>query len=122
MISAVSLAIVERRPSKCSLCDGISIALWPRMTPTRHNVRTTSSPMIRWILRRDSRAITCELDRRSDRSYEVCVMPHWDPSAAMIERFDAATPALLRHADVARRLREHGWTVTDHMAAVHAAA
>jgi hypothetical protein len=122
MISALWLAIVERRPAKYCLCDGISIALRAHMMPTTHNVPTTSSPMIRWILRRDSRAITCELERRSDRSYEVCVMPHWDPSAAMFERFDAATPALLRHADVARRLRDHGWTVTDHMDADHAAA
>jgi hypothetical protein len=80
--------------------------------------------MLQWILQRDTRAITCQLDARSDRSYEVCVVPHWDPSTAVIERFDTPTPALLRHAEVARRLRENGWMVIDHVAAdgIHAAA
>jgi hypothetical protein len=80
--------------------------------------------MLRWVLRRDTTAITCQLDARSRRSYEVCIVPHWDPSSAVIERYDAPTPALLRHAEVARRLRESGWTVIDHVAAdrIHAAA
>jgi hypothetical protein len=52
------------------------------------------------------------------------VLPHWDPSSAVIEQFDAQTPALLRHAEVARRLRENGWMVIDHVDAgsVHGAA
>jgi hypothetical protein len=80
--------------------------------------------MLRWVLRRDTTAITCQLDARSRRSYEVCIVPHWDPSSAVIERYDAPTPALLRHAEVARRLRESGWTVIDHVTAdrIHAAA
>jgi hypothetical protein len=80
--------------------------------------------MLRWILQRDTNAITCQLDARGNRSYEVCVVPHWDPSSAVIERYDAPTPALLRHAEVARRLRENGWMVIDHVAAdsMHAAA
>lgn len=73
--------------------------------------------MLRWILQRDTNAITCQLDVRGTRSYEVCVVPHWDPSSAVIERYDAPTPALLRHAEVARRLRENGWMVIDHVAA-----
>ena len=80
--------------------------------------------MLHWVLQRDTNAITCQLDARGNRSYEVCVLPHWDPSSAVIERFDAATPALLRHAEVARRLRENGWMVIDRVAAdsIHAAA
>jgi hypothetical protein len=81
-------------------------------------------PTLHRILRRDTRAITCQLDARSNRSYELCVVPHWDPSSAVIEQFDAPTPALLRHAEVARRLRENGWMVIDHVDAgsVHGAA
>ena len=69
-------------------------------------------------------ALTCQVDAFGDDSYELCILPHWDPSAALIERFNALTPALLRHAEVAGRLRENGWLVIDHADAgrSHAAA
>lgn len=73
--------------------------------------------MLHWGFQRETNAITCELDVRGIRCYELCVLPHWDPSSAVIERFDAPTPALLRHAEVARRLREDGWMVIDHVTA-----
>jgi hypothetical protein len=75
--------------------------------------------MRRWILEQDGSAITCHLDARSNRSFEVCILPRWDPSSAIIERFHALTPALLRHAEVSRRLRENGWIVIDHVAMDH---
>jgi hypothetical protein len=80
--------------------------------------------MLHWVLQRDANAITCQLDARGHRCYELCVLPHWDPSSAVIERFDAPRPALLRHAEIARRLRADGWIVIDHVAAdgSHAAA
>lgn len=76
------------------------------------------------ILQRDTNAITCQLEARGNRSYELCVVPHWDPSSAVIEGFDAPTPALLRHAQVASRLRDNGWMVIDHVGIdrVHAPA
>jgi hypothetical protein len=40
--------------------------------------------------------------------------PHWDSSVALIERFNALPPALLRHAEVSSRLRDNGWRVIDH--------
>lgn len=75
-------------------------------------------------VQRGRKAITCQLDVRTDWSYELCVVAHQDPSAAMIERFDAPTPALLRQAEVARFLRANGWTVIEHGAAlsIHEAA
>jgi hypothetical protein len=48
----------------------------------------------------------------------VCIVRGAAPSTAMIERFDAPTPALLRQAEVARCLRANGWTVIDHGAAL----
>jgi hypothetical protein len=86
---------------------------------TSHTVRDTPAPapMLRWVLQRNEQAITCELDARGTRSYEVCIVPHWNLSAAVIERFDAPTPALLRHAEVSRRLGESGWKVVDHVGA-----
>jgi hypothetical protein len=82
------------------------------------------APILLWVLQRGANAITCELDARDDRSYEVCVVPHWDPTAAVIERFATPEPALLRHADIAKRLRENGWIVIDHVIPrrLHAAA
>jgi hypothetical protein len=94
--------------------DGTLIALIAGMTrDTKRNAPTERPPMPCRSLQRETGAITCHLDIRGARSYEVCVVPHWDPSSAVIERYDAATPALLRHAEVARLLREDGWMVID---------
>jgi hypothetical protein len=70
------------------------------------------------IVQRELNSITCRIDVRSDWSYELCVVPHWDPSAAMFERFDAPTPALLRHVEISQQLRAEGWAVIDHGAAL----
>jgi hypothetical protein len=75
--------------------------------------------MLKWILQRDSDAITCQLDARDARSYEVWIVPHWNPSSAVIEYYEAPTEAILRHAEVARSLREEGWMVIDHVAVDH---
>jgi hypothetical protein len=71
------------------------------------------APTLFWILHRDANAITCQLNARDDRSYGICIMPHWHPSSAVIERFESATLALLRHAALAKRLRNKGWIVID---------
>jgi hypothetical protein len=88
------------------------------------SVPASSAAMLRWILQGDTSAITCQLDVRGPRSYEVCVVPHGEPASAVIERFDGVTAALLRHAQITRRLRERGWLVIDHVAAegIHTAA
>ena len=85
-----------------------------------HHSRTLRSrdiPVLHWILQNEANAITCQLDARADRSYEVCIVPHWDPASAVVERFTASTPAFLRHAAVAKQLRESGWKVVDHVGA-----
>jgi hypothetical protein len=88
------------------------------MTPgTNHDIEALAAPMLRWMLERHTDAITCELDARGNRSYEVCVVPHSNPSSAVIERFGAPLPAVLRHAEITKRLRENGWMVIDRVAA-----
>ena len=82
---------------------------------TTHQDRAQSAPMLLWVLQSGANAITCELDARDDQSYEVCVVPHWDPSATVIERFQTPMLAVERHADIARRLRDNGWIVIDHV-------
>jgi hypothetical protein len=122
---SVSFPSRARRPSPLD-CPGIRIALQRDMTSqtTDQTGRTVSTPLLLWVLQRDANAITCQLDARNDGSYEICFVPHWDPSSAVIERFETPTLAVLRHADVAKRLRENGWMVIDHVVprGLHAAA
>jgi hypothetical protein len=42
-------------------------------------------------------------------------VPHWDTSLALVEPFESAGDALRRHAEVASRLREIGWSVADYV-------
>ncbi len=66
--------------------------------------------------------LTCEVDmRRNQRSYEVCVVPHWNVSSSIIETYDTPVGALRRHAQVARSLREAGWALAAHVAVRDAA-
>jgi hypothetical protein len=90
--------------------------------PTAPTPAPASTPP--WLDPSEKNSITCQLDVRSDWSYELCVVPHWDPSAALIERFSAPTPALLRQAEVTQCLREQGWVVIAHGAGLgmHTAA
>jgi hypothetical protein len=71
-------------------------------------------PMLRWVFRRDGRTLACEVDVRGAQSYEVAVVPLWDRSAAIVERFDRPLPALELHASIACELRNRGWAVVDH--------
>jgi hypothetical protein len=53
------------------------------------------------------------VNTRDAASYDVCVVPHWNVSAAVVETVDTPGRALLRHAEIARNLRETGWLVVD---------
>jgi hypothetical protein len=90
----------------------------------RHTSAFASQSLLCGIRDREENSITCQVDVCSDWSYELCVVPHWDPSAAMFERFDAPKPALLRQAEVARLLRANGCTVIEYGAVlgIHGAA
>jgi len=72
-----------------------------------------STRVLRWVFRRDGRAITCEIDADRTHTFEVSIVPHWDVSASVVERFDAARHAFLRHAEMVRRLRDAGWVRAD---------
>lgn len=76
--------------------------------------------MLRWVFHRDTDTLTCEVDAARRHRFDVCVIPHWDVAASSIERFDDAVSAFERHADIARRLREAGWTSVDHTVTVDA--
>jgi hypothetical protein len=72
--------------------------------------------LVRWIFHRHGSALTCQVNARATSSYDVCVVPHWNVSAAAVETVETPGRALLRHAEIARHLREGGWCVADRSA------
>jgi hypothetical protein len=70
--------------------------------------------MLRWVFRRANQFLTCELDVRAPHTFDVCIVPHWDVSGSVVERFGDAVAAMERHAAIARALRRAGWTVVEH--------
>ena len=112
--------------------SGTPIATCTRMTsqPKTHRLRVLNdthildsaktAPMLRWVFHRGTDTLTCEVHAARRHRFDVCVIPHWDVAASSIERFDDAVSAFERHADIARRLREAGWTSVDHIVRVGA--
>lgn len=96
---------------------GIDVAFMPVMTtPVRSpRVPESSHPVLLWVFRRGVEAITCEVDVTRSGACEVRTIPQWDASLAMIETFTNPVDALRRHAEIATRLREIGWSVADHV-------
>jgi hypothetical protein len=81
-----------------------------------------STPLLRWMLRRDDATLVCALDANDDHSFEVSVTPQWLHVPPLHEHFDAPAAAFERHAEVAALLRESGWVVTGRDIARHDAA
>jgi len=69
--------------------------------------------LLRWTFRKGTKSITCQLENHPrDSSYDVCVVPHWDVSSAIVEVAQEPIGAFRRHADIARRLRAAGWSLS----------
>lgn len=68
--------------------------------------------LIRWVLQRGDEILTCQVDAHTHRSaYDVCIVPHWDVDAASIEVTPTLGRAFQRHAEIAMRLRNAGWSI-----------
>jgi hypothetical protein len=78
--------------------------------------------MLRWVFSRNGHTLTCELDARARHTFDVSLIPHWDVSGSVVERFGDAVGAMERHAAIARALRRSGWVVVEHAAAGYATA
>ena len=65
--------------------------------------------VLRWVFLRKRQMLTCEIRVSGTQSYDVCVVPHWDIGASVIEAYDRPSRALHRHAELAWYLRESGW-------------
>lgn len=89
------------------------------MTSVMKYLTPVSEPVLCWIFRRNGRVLTCEVDLRADGSSDVVLLPHWDVKAALTEHYRALPDALLRHAEIARRLRDNGWSVAQHVQPDH---
>jgi hypothetical protein len=100
-------------------CCGISLAQQCTMA-TSHSRRRHSSKgtpagpvcLLRWTFSKGARSITCQIENDPRGSYDVCVVPHWDVSSAVVEVEQEPIGAFRRHADIARRLRAAGWSLS----------
>ena len=79
------------------------------MTNGRHDGNRAS--MLQWIFERGNDRILCQIDE--GRSLIVSLI---SPGAArtVVERFDDTLQAFQRHAQVAMKLRDCGWTVASY--------
>ena len=68
-----------------------------------------STRMLQWVFCRNHRTITCEIDANGTHAFDVCIVPHWNVSESVIQRFDTAAHAFERHAELARELADAGW-------------
>jgi len=68
--------------------------------------------MLRWTFQRGSQVVTCRVDREaSTPGYTLALIPHRNFEAMIVETFESGVRALQRHACIAARLRQLGWTV-----------
>ena len=71
--------------------------------------RSLKTQLLKWILCRRGRVVTCQVDRAGNR-YRVSVLPNDRPKNQLIEMFDANVMAFQRHAALVAELRDRGWT------------
>lgn len=68
--------------------------------------------MLQWIFQKGNQLVTCQVDREARAAcYTLALIPHRDLEATIIERFGSGMRALHRHAAIAARLRQLGWTL-----------
>jgi hypothetical protein len=76
--------------------------------------------MLRWTFRRGNEFLTCVIDRsRGGLGYQLAVVPQALSDRARIEMFGTAFAVLLRHAAIARELRDLGWTLVAYTDSPH---
>ena len=72
--------------------------------------------LVRWTLHRSGENVTCQVDvrRNGSTTYEVAVVPQANVEWGIVEEVKSPLAALQRHAEIANRLMESGWSVTRH--------
>ena len=75
------------------------------------NVTAIASPrIVHWTFGFGNDRLTCGVES-DGRSFGLYLVPNGRDEVAVIETFASSAAALRRHAELAARLREHGWTV-----------
>jgi hypothetical protein len=73
----------------------------------------TANPLpriVHWTFGFGSDHLTCGVEG-DGRTYRLSLVPNGRDEAAVVETFASSAAALRRHAELAARLREHGWKV-----------
>lgn len=75
------------------------------------NETASASPrIVHWTLGFDNDRLTCGVET-DGHAFRLSLVPNGHDEAAVVETFPSSAAALRRHAELAARLREHGWTV-----------
>ena len=79
--------------------------------------RDESKSVVRWTFRRGNDVLTCQVHRQRSGRYRLSIIPYAPQGLSGIETFSHMVSALHRHAAIAARLRQDGWTVVSYGAA-----
>ena len=80
------------------------------MTATDTYGRDETGPIsfMRRVFRRGNRVLTCETMISGAHAFDVCVLPSWDRSEPVIERYNLFSEAVQRQAEMALLFRKSG--------------
>lgn len=82
-------------------------------------MKRTSTPsktreFLRWQFRLRDRLLTCGITKSDARGYSVVTVPHHNVRKGTVEIYQDFVSALQRHASIAARLRDEGWSIASY--------
>ena len=75
-----------------------------------HAAHAQSHQIVHWTFQFGADLLTCGVEGQGS-TYRLFVVPNGHVETAIVETFPSSAVALQRHAALASRLRERGWTV-----------
>ena len=75
---------------------------------------TEATALLQWEFRRGHESLTCAISTEGPDAYTVMMLPHDQADRGARETFAEPRAALERHALIASRLRDTGWSVTSY--------
>jgi hypothetical protein len=73
-----------------------------------------ATALLQWEFRRGNQSLTCAISAWGEDAYTVMTLPHDGMDRGAMETFAEPRAALQRHALIASRLRDSGWSVTSY--------
>jgi hypothetical protein len=83
-------------------------------------MKTTASTLsntrdfLRWQFRLRDRLLTCGITKSDAKGYSVVTVPHHNVRKGTVEIYKDLVSALQRHASIAARLRDDGWSIASY--------